>query len=106
MNPFSLNNKLVVETYKGGREIRKTVTNGFAMPSQKMNLVGLEVLMDAKMADGSVIPAGSKAYIREEILFSGAFAKKVLECDFMKEPFIVAERENFDFIVPPNGEAA
>ena len=106
MDPFSLNNKLVVETYKGTREIRKTIVNGFATISQKTNLVGLLVLMEAKLGDGTVVPAGSIAYIREEILFSGAFAKKVLECDFLKVPFIVAERENFDFIVPPNGEVA
>lgn len=107
MNPFSVNNKLVLAPYTGSRELRKSVSNGFASVEQKQMLVGLEVLVQATLSNGEVVPAGSKAYINEATLFTGAFAKKVLTSDTFPGPFMVVELSHIEYIVPPiSGEVA
>lgn len=94
---YTINNRLIVETYKN--EGLKTETkNGFAMISQKITLKGLKVLIDAKLADGTYVRAGSKAYIKEEILHTQPWAKKVLECDTLSTPFIIVDMQYVEFI--------
>lgn len=105
MGQYSLNNRLVVEAYQK-EALKTTVTNAFAMVQQKVALKGLTVLMDAHLIDGTVVPAGSKAYIREEILHTHPSVKNILECDTLGQKFLVIDMSLVEFIAPPTGDAA
>lgn len=101
----SFNNRLVVQAYvKQG--LQASVSNGFAFIEQKVTVKGLTVLMDAKLADGTVIPKGSTAYIKEEALHTQAWAQKVLQSDFMPGQFIIVDMSHVEFITPPTEPAA
>lgn len=105
MNQFSVNSRLVVEAYhKDG--LKKSVNSGFATIAQKVSVKGLKVLIDAKMNDGTIIPAGSTAYIREETLHTQPWAQKILECDTIRGQFMIAEMSHVEFISPPTEPAA
>jgi hypothetical protein len=65
---FSLNNRIFTAQYKK-QELKARTVGGFAVMSHKNALFPLEVLVDAKLSDGSVILAGSIAYVKEETLF-------------------------------------
>ena len=101
----SFNNRLVVEAYQK-EGLKSTVSNGFAFIQQKVSVKGLTVLMDSQLSDGTFIPKGSIAYIKEESLHTAPWAQKILESDTMKTPFIIVDITNVEYIVPPNGEAA
>lgn len=101
---FSLNDRLVLEQYiKEG--LRSSRIGGIATPGQRDGLKGLRVLVGTVLSDGRQVPKGSVAYIREEVLHTQAWASKVMQCDFLKEKFIIAERAHIEFIVTPE-EAA
>jgi hypothetical protein len=101
----SFNNRLVVEAYqKTG--LQTTVNAGFAFIQQKVTVKGLEVLMDAQLADGTFVPKGSIAYIKEELLHTSAWAQKILESDTFERPFIIVDMTNVEYISPPKGTAA
>lgn len=101
----SFNNRLVVEPYQKGA-LQSTVTNGFAFITQKVTVKGLTVLMDAKLEDGTFVPKGSIAYIKEESLHTQPWAQKVLESDTLGVPFIIVDLANVEFISPPPNDAA
>jgi len=96
----SMNNRLIVEAYKK-EGLKSTISQGFAYIEQKVSVKGLTVLVDAKLSDGTFVPKGSIAYIREESLHTQAWAQKVLECDTLKTPFIIVDISNVEFISPP-----
>lgn len=98
--PYSLNSRLIVETYKADRTLKSVERNGFAMISQKVSVVGLKVLVTTKLSDGTYIHSGDKAYIREEYLHTSPWAKKVFESDAISEPFIIVDINNVEFIQP------
>jgi hypothetical protein len=100
MSTLSLNNRLIVESYKDPRVHKSLERNGFAMLSQKITLKGLKVLVPFKKDDLD-IPTGSIAYIREELLYTQAWAKQVFECDEIKEPFIIIDSQYVEFIKKP-----
>jgi hypothetical protein len=62
----SQNDTLILEAYKQGQGIKTEVKSGFAFVTQKSQLIGLTVLMDAKLSDGSFVPKGTVAYIPED----------------------------------------
>lgn len=101
----SFNNRLVVETYQK-QGLQSKVSNGFAFVEQKVTVKGLTVLVDAKLADGTYVPRGSIAYIKEESLHTQPWAQKIYECDFIKGQFIVVDMTFVDFIAPPPSDAA
>lgn len=101
---FSPNDRLVLEVYKK-EGLRSEIRGGIATPGQRDGVKGLRVLVGTTFSDGRHIPAGSVAYIREEILHNPSFAQKVLKCDFIKEPFIMAPRQDIEFINIPDGAA-
>lgn len=101
----TVNDRLILETYKK-EALRSDVKNGFASISQKSGLKGLTVLMDARLRNGTLVPAGSKAYIREENLHTQPWANKPLECDTLKVPFIVVDMTYVEFISDPPEDAA
>lgn len=95
----SVNGKLVLEAYKK-EALRANVSNGFARPDQKVTVKGLKVLVDAKLNDGTLIPKGSLAYIKEENLHTQAWAQKNYESDAVGVPFILADSSNVEFFAP------
>jgi hypothetical protein len=94
---FSLNNRLVVEQYiKEG--LKSKISGGIATPGQRDGLKGLLVLVDAHLSDGTHVPKGSIAYIREEILHTHAWASKPLNCDTFPGKFLIVELSHVEFI--------
>lgn len=79
MSKHTINNYIITEPYMGEKKIEAKISRGFAMVSQKTNLVGLKVLVDAHLADGVTIPQGSKVYIKEEVLYTQTWAKDTLD---------------------------
>ena len=55
---FSLNNRLVLETYVK-KSLEAKVQGGIATPNQKDGVKGLRVLVEATLNDGRRIPVGS-----------------------------------------------
>lgn len=100
---FSVNNRLVLESYKGGRELKTNNSSGFAKVSQKIELSGLRILVDAKLSIGNTVvqvQRGSIAYIKQEYLHNHPWAKNILESDSIGEPFVIAELNMIEFIKP------
>ena len=101
----SFNNKLVVEAYTH-TEIRPDGNKGWITASQKNNLKGLKVLVQANLPDGTVVPPGSTAFIKEEFLHTSPLAKNKLKCEFIPGEFILITMNEVEFISPPEGGAA
>jgi len=103
LSTCSLNNRLVLEKYVKG-EIRKKITNGFALIDQKVTLKGLKVLMNAYLNGNVLVKKGSIAYIKEEILHAQPWAQKSFEAEGIEGQFLIADLTYVEFIVPPQGE--
>lgn len=98
---FSINNRLVVEQYiKEG--LKSKVVGGIATPGQRDGVKGLKVLIGATLVDGTKVPAGSTAYIREEILHTQQWASKPLTCATLSTPFMVVDIAHVEFIETPD----
>lgn len=93
---ISFNNKIVVEAYQK-EALKAEVKSGFAHLSQKLNVKGLRVLMDAKLTDGTVIYKGATAYIMEELLQTQQFATKRLESPAVEGTFIIVDISHISF---------
>ena len=101
---FSINNRIALECYvKDG--LKSKVQNGIATPGQRDGMKGLRVLIGTTLSDGRHIPAGSTAYIKEEVLYTQPWATKFLTCDFLNEKFMLADLHQVDFFTTPD-EAA
>jgi hypothetical protein len=102
-NPFSVNNRLILESYKTDRALRSTNSSGFAVVQQKVALKGLKLLVDARISVGDSmydLPKGSTAYIREEYLHNAQWATKILENEEIEGPFIIVDLVNVEFVKP------
>src|ERR1700687_4433841 len=95
----SLNNRLIVEPYKK-EALRANVTSGFAFVDQKLSLKGLKVLVDAKLSDGTFIPKGFVAYVKEETLHTQQWAQKSMECDSIDGKFLILDITYVEFVAP------
>jgi hypothetical protein len=91
---YSLNDNLILEAYKQGQGLREEVSNGFAKVAQKVTLIGLKLMVPAKLSDGHYIPANSVAYIQEDLLMTQQWAKQVRKADFSEKEFIVVNKAN------------
>jgi hypothetical protein len=103
--PNSFNNKLILEAYKH-TEIKSEVRSGWATPGQKNSLKGLKVLIQATLSDGTLVPAGSTAFIKEEFLHNSPWAKAKLKSDTLSGEFIIVTMNEIEYIAPPEGTAA
>ena len=104
--PTSFNNKLILEAYTHSG-IKAEVKSGWASVSQKAHLKGLKVLFEAHLSDGTVIPRGSMAFIKEELLSTQPWAKNKLKSDTIPEEFILVTMNEIEYISPPSsGDAA
>lgn len=97
--PLSLNNKLIVEVYKK-EALRSKIKDGFAFVDQKLTLKGLKILVNAKLNDGTLIPMGSYAYIKEETLHTQQWAQKSYESSFFDQPVLIVDMIYVEFIEP------
>ena len=96
----SLNNRLIVETYKEDRGLKATVQNGFAMVQQKVSLKGLKLLVEAKVVSNGItqiIPAGSMVYFKEGALQSAPWAKGSFSCEGLDGEFMIVDAINAEF---------
>jgi hypothetical protein len=94
------NNRLVLEPYTSDRALKTRNRNGFAMIEQKIAVEGLKVLIDSVLNDGTLIPKGSTAYLKEEFLHSDPRVQKVLESEAVEGPFIIVDLNFVEFIKP------
>lgn len=91
---ISVNNKLILEPYKGKGKIEAQVNSGFASIKQKSTLIGLKLLADGRVAIGKdmlELKKGQTVYFSEEILHSQEWAKKTFNLEGSEDKFILAE---------------
>jgi hypothetical protein len=102
MNLVSLNNKFIVEPYKGDRTLKANSSSGFALVQQKVSVVGLKLLADSLVQVGrterEVLEKGSMVFIKEELLFTQIWAKNTYECDGIEGKFIIVDAANVEFV--------
>ena len=99
---YSMNNRLIVEPYQTDGGLKSNVKNGFATVQQKIGIVGLRLLMDARLTDGkqtsTILRKGTRVYIREEVLHTQAWAKARYESDAVEGPFMIVDASFVEFI--------
>jgi len=102
---FSLNGHLVLEVYvKKALEVKKV--GGIATPGQRDSVHGLKVLMSTTLPSGQYIPAGSTAYILEEILHNHPWATKIRSCATLPSDFIIGEVAHVEWFDIPDEKPA
>jgi len=94
---IALNGLFILEPYAQGQGIRPEIRNGLALPGQKLNLVPLKLLVDSKV-DGQVFPAGSIAYIPEDLLMTSQWAKMVRKAEGIDGQFIMVESRHVSVV--------
>lgn len=100
----SVNHIIVCKPYKGARGLKAKISSGVAVVQQKTEVIGLEVLRDAKINENTVVKKGSMVYIKEEILYAHKDTYSVeLTCEDIGEPFILAHYAHVAFIKGKNG---
>ena len=72
----SFSNRIILEAYNQGQGVKSEVRGGIAFVAQKTDAIGLKVLATAVLNNGTIIPEGSVAYVKEDILF-GPVAKDI-----------------------------
>jgi hypothetical protein len=101
MGPCSLNNRFILEPYKGDRALKSKNETGFAIVQQKVSIVGLRLLADVNVfTQGGAMTflAGSLAYVKEELLFTQPWAQKVYESDAIEGKFIIVDSAHVEFV--------
>src|SRR5580693_1691751 len=92
---ISFNNRLILEPYKGDRALKSKTEGAFALVQQKTSIVGLRLLADAALNFGGksleTMSKGSVVYIREELLYTQAWAQKVYESEAVEGKFIIVD---------------
>ena len=105
---FSLNNRIILEQYKK-EALKAVIIGGVARMEHKISLKPLKVLVDAKLADGTLIPKGSIAFVREEYLHNnsgmsrngGTTIPSFDNLDISPEPFIIIDISQVEIIDAP-----
>ena len=95
--PFSLNDQLIVEPYKHGQGLQSEIKNGLAFVKQKIDLIGLTLLAEARLSDGNYLPVGTVVYIPEDVLNlnTSQWAKNVRKCAALGDKeFIVVDKKH------------
>lgn len=88
---ISFNRKIVCEPYVSKGAIQSEVKQGMSFIKQKSAVIGMKVLMDARIDDSIEIKAGSLVYILEETLHNQAAYQKPLSSTGVKEPFVLID---------------
>lgn len=82
----SLNDLVICKPKLDVGGLKQEVTNGFAKVIQKVEIIGLEVLVDAKEG----ISKGDTVFVREERLTTQPWAKSILKLN--GEPVILVPK--------------
>lgn len=93
---LSVNGKLICKPYKEAIGIKTEVRKGMAIVRQKVNLVGIELLVGA-IIDGQSLPASSLVYIQEDKFAQGPYTVE-RKSDSLAEPFIVVNSDDVVFV--------
>ena len=92
---MTVNNKLMLEPYKGSKKIEGVVKSGFATIKQKSTLVGLKIMADARIPLGREqfieVKKGQIAYYPEEILHASDWSTKLYNLNGSEEQFVLGE---------------
>lgn len=91
---IAVNNKLILEPYKGKNKIEAQVSSGFATVKQKSTLIGLKLLADGIVMVGKdtmSVNKGQTVFFPEEILYAHDWSKKTFNLEGSEEKFIIAE---------------
>lgn len=89
--------RFILEPYKTDKSLKAENKNGFATIAQKNNLFGLKVLVATSYA-GKDVPAGSTAFIREEMLHTHPWGTKTLKAEGIEGAFIIVEPSFIEFV--------
>lgn len=109
-------NRFVVAPYLSDRQIKtatSTGSTGFAVIQQKVSVIPLRLLVDARLelnegqVDGkgythtvpTVVKAGSLVYIKEEFLHSQEWGKRTYEAEGVGK-FMLVDKQFVEFIQP------
>lgn len=87
-------NKLLVEPYKGSGKPEAEVKSGFATVKQRSSLVGLKLMADAIVSQGSCtaeIKKGAVIYFKETDLSTMPWTKTRMTCDAIEGEFLIAD---------------
>lgn len=89
----SVNGRILCEPYTGSKALQSQVSSGFATVKQKSGLIGLKVIADAKLSDGTEVKAGQTAYFSEEMLSITQWPFHHMNCKDIPTPFVIAPCE-------------
>lgn len=95
----SINNIIICKPYKGARGLKSKIHSGVAVVQQKTEVIGLEVLKDARINENLTIKAGDIVYIKEELLYTHKDTYSLeLSCKDIGEPFVLANYAHVAFV--------
>lgn len=96
---YSVNNHLIVTPYIK-KSLEKVVVNGMAKVAQASAHVGLTLLVDAKLNDGSILKKGSIIYFKEKRIMENQAvnAWTPLYNSAISEPFVVVPANEIEFV--------
>lgn len=101
----SFNRKIVCEPYKAKAGLKSKINRGVAVVQQKTEVIGLKVLIDAKVDNELQLKTGDIIYVKEETLHTVKSYQNALECPDIKEPFVIVDFGHVDFVkVNKNGK--
>jgi hypothetical protein len=94
---YSMNEKLITTPYKAGDALKPEIRNGLAWVKAKVDLIGLTLLVEARLNDGNYLPVGTVIYLLEDVLNgpTAKWAKDVRRCAALgNQEFIIVDKNN------------
>jgi hypothetical protein len=89
----SVNGKIICAPYTGTKALKSETKSGFSTVKQRTEVVGLKVLLDSKLPDGTEIKAGQTAYFTEESLVVHQWPYHHMSCTDIQGQFVIAPAE-------------
>ena len=93
----SFGNSVMLEPYKHGQGVKTEIRGGFAFASQKKTLVPLKVMVNAWHPNGTMILAGSIAYLKEDKVTVEGWAKDVRKVEGTDLEVIIVDYNEISF---------
>lgn len=97
----SINGRLFLEPYQGGKKLELEVKKGFGTVKAKATLIGLKLIKEAIIHSGQqaiVIRANSVVFFNEEILAGQESYKKKYQMEGVDEEFVIGNYHDAVFI--------
>lgn len=86
---ISINNQILCEPYISKRKIEATVHKGLATVKQKGTVIGLKVLVEARISDTLSIKKGSTVFVHEKFLHENQSILTPMESEGVEGSFIL-----------------